>query len=64
MNEEGYIIMVTVRYYNSEGVELGSVNVNNGERTYRYESMCSTDHRQGNACIWCFDHSSKETVPS
>ena len=36
VKERGYITMVTVRYYNSEGVEMGNANVKNGERTYRY----------------------------
>lgn len=56
--EEGYITKVTLRYYNSEGVELGSVNVNNGERTYRY--VCNT--RREKTPVYN-NHSSKGTVP-
>ena len=31
----GYITMVTVEHYNSEGVKLGSASVGNGETRYR-----------------------------
>lgn len=33
--EAGYITYVTVTYYNSEGVKLGSANVSNEETSYR-----------------------------
>lgn len=46
MKEQGYITMVTVRYYNSEGVELGSANVINGKGTYRWGTvLCNTQYK-------------------